>query len=164
MRFVLAALVWLVMLGGLGLFVAQRDRYAFAPQEAPARQLAPGEELSLEITTTFSPQADPFALEGDEGGGAPLVVRNAARELFRGEGMEPGIPFRVHPIPGLSEGLNEIFLRAKPPLAESEKNHAVRVRILRDGEVVADQTLWGTGGAGIAGNIIFNLKGPEQNP
>jgi hypothetical protein len=157
MRFFLTALIWLIMFGGLSLYIYQRDRHAPEPIQAPVRQAVAGEDFTLEITPTFSPEADPFALQGNTEAGASLLVRTAEQVLFRGEALEPGVPVRVNPVPGLIEGRNELYLQAQPPLGESSRDHAVRVRLLQDSRVVVDETLWGRSGANVAGTMPFTL-------
>jgi hypothetical protein len=163
MRFALAAFAWLLMLGGLSLYIYQRDRHTPAAIQAPVQQAVATEDFTLEITPTFSPEPDPFALQGEESTAAPLVVRTADRELFRAESLEPGVPVRVHPLRGLVEGRNEIYLQAQPPVGEAGRNHAVRVRLLQGSQVVVDETLWRAGGANVAGTIPFTLAAAENH-
>lgn len=158
MRFALTALIWLLILGGFSLYIFQRDRRTQPPMQAPVMHEAAGENFILEITPTFSPQPDPFALQGEAGDSPSLIVRTSQHELFRAEDdMERGVPIQVQPVHGLVEGRNEFYLQGTPPLSEAHRDHAVRVRLLRDERVVADETIWGHGGAGVAGTISFTL-------
>jgi hypothetical protein len=158
MRFALTALIWLLILGGLSLYIFQRDRRSQAPIQAPVMHEAAGQNFILEITPTFSPEPDPFALQGEAGDSPSLVVRTSQQELFRAEAdLERGVPVQVQPVQGLVEGRNELYLQGTPPLSEAHRDHAVRVRLLKDNMVVADETIWGHGGAGVAGTISFTL-------
>ena len=158
MRFALTALIWLLILGGFSLYIFQRDRRTQAPIQAPAMHEAAGQNFILEITPTCSPQSDPFALQGEAGDSPSLIVRTSQHELFRAEDdMERGVPVQVQPVHGLVEGRNELYLQGTPPLSEAHRDHAVRVRLLKDSRVVADETIWGHGGAGVAGTISFIL-------
>jgi len=158
MRFILTALIWVLMLGGLSLYIYQRDRHAPVPVQAPVTHEVSSLDFILEITPTFSPEADPFALQGDTGDTTSLVVRTAHRELFRAEGgLERGVPVRVQPVRGLVEGRNELYLQAQPPFGEAHRDHAVRVRLLQGDRVVVDETIWGFSGASVAGTIPFTL-------
>ncbi|MGB3222572.1 MAG: hypothetical protein WBB23_07205 [Desulforhopalus sp.] len=164
MRFVLTALIWLLLLGGLSLYIFQRDRRTQAPIQAPVMQEASGQNFILEITPTFSPQPDPFALQGEAGDSPSLVVRTSRQELFRAEAdLERGVPVQVQPVHGLVEGRNELYLQGTPPLSEAHRDHAVRVRLLQDSRVVTDQTIWGGGGTGVAGTISFTLTPMAEN-
>jgi hypothetical protein len=163
MRFVLTALVWLFMVGGLGLYIHERDRRKPPEIQAAAPKTARMEDFTLEITPTFTTEADPFALRGEAAASATLVVKLAERELFRGERpLAAGETVSVHPVPGLVLGRNELYLRATPPLEETHKDNAVRVRLLQGNREVLDETLWGRGGANVAGTIPFTLTGAPE--
>jgi hypothetical protein len=160
MRIVLTALIWLLMIGGLGLYIQQRDRRQPSHIQTPSPQAAPMEAYTLEITPTFSPQPDPFALRRDPAASATLVVRLGERELFRSEQALPaGRTIAVQPVAGLVAGRNELYLQASPPLSEALLDHAVRVRLRHGKREVFDATLWGESGANVAGSIPFTLEG-----
>jgi len=164
MRFVLTVLVWLIMVGGLSLYIHERDRRKPPEIKAPATEAARMEDYTLEITPTFSTEPDPFALRGDPAASATLVVRLGERELFRSEQALPaGETVSVHPVAGLIVGPNELYLRASPSLNEARMDHAVRVRLLQGNRVVFDETLWGRSGVNVAGTIPFTLtETPED--
>ena len=163
MRFLLTVLVWLIMVGGLAVYIDQRDRRPRTESQVVAEVAAPVEEYTLELTPTFSTAADPFALSGDRTASATMVARLGERELFRSEKPLPaGLPVSVHPVAGLVIGRNELFLRAAPPASDALKDHAVRVRLLRGSRIVFDETLWGKSGAAVAGSIPFTLAGTTE--
>jgi len=157
MRFALTALIWLVMVGGLTMYIQQRDRRLPPAIKTPATEAAPMEEYALEITPTFSPEPDPFSLKGDPP--ASLLVRMGERELYRSwQPLPAGKTVTVHPVAGLVVGRNELYLQASPPLSEALMDHAVRIRLLQGSREVFDQTLWGLSGAKVAGTIPFTLE------
>lgn len=159
MRIALTALIWLIMVGGLSLYIQQRDSRLPPAIQVPITEAAPREDYALEITPTFSPETDPFALQGDPSASASLVVRLGERELFRGgKALPAGKTIAVKPLDGLLVGHNELYLQASPPASEALLDHAVRVRLLQGARVVFDQTLWGASGATVAGTIPFNLE------
>jgi hypothetical protein len=120
-------------------------------------------DYTLEITPTFSPEPDHFALHGDPSASATLVVRVGDRELFRSEqALPPGRTVSVHPVAELVAGRNELYLRATPPLSEALMEHAVRVRLWQGNQEVFDETLWGLSGANVAGTIAFTLERPAE--
>lgn len=163
MRFALTILVWLVMVGGLTLYIDQRDRRAPAEVKAPAAEAAQQEAFTLEITPTFTTAADPYALQGDPAASATLVVRLGERELYRSDRPLPaGKSLSLHPVAGLVVGRNELYLRAAPPLGEAPQDHALRVRLRQGVRVVFDQTLWGESGAAVAGAIPFTLSATAE--
>jgi hypothetical protein len=163
MRFALTILIWLVMVGGLAFYIAQRDRRPPAEVRAATQEAAPMENFTLEITPTFATAADPYTLHGDHAAAATLVVRLGERELYRSDQPLPaGVAVAVHPVAGLVVGRNELYLRASPPISEALLDHAVRVRLLQGSRVVLDETLWGKSGASVAGAIPFNLTGTAE--
>lgn len=159
MRIALTALIWLLMIGGLSLYIDQRDRRLPAPIETPTTEALSMEDYALEITPTFSPEPDPFALKGDPSASAGLAVRLGARELYRSEQALPaGKTVTVHPVAGLVVGHNELYLQASPPIKEAPMDHAVRVRLRQGTREVFDETMWGLSGANVAGTIPFSLE------
>jgi len=158
MRFALVALIWLIMVGGLTLYIRQRDSRLPPAIQTPTAEAVPLEDYVLEITPTFSPEPDPFALKGDPADSASLVVRLGGRELFStGKALTAGRTITVQPLTGLVAGHNELYLQAAPPPGEALQDHAVRVRLLQGARLIFDQTLWGVSGATVAGAIPFNL-------
>lgn len=158
MRFFLVAAIWLVLIGGLALYTYQRERLQPPPVAVEALREAPMEELTLELTPSFTTAADPFALKGEPAASATLLVRAAERELFRSDKPLPaGVTQTLHPVPGLVVGLNEIYVRAVPQQGEA-LDHALRVRVRQGGKVLLDQTLWGEKGALVTGALPFELK------
>jgi len=163
MRFALVALIWLIMVGGLTLYIRQRDSRLPPAIRTPITEAVPLEEYVLEITPTFSPEPDPFALQSDPAASASLVVRLGERELFRsGKALPAGKSITVHKVAGLVAGHNELYLQASPPTSEALLDHAVRARLLQGARVIFDQTLWGVSGATVAGAIPFNLDKREE--
>ncbi|ACH40615.1 hypothetical protein Gbem_3623 [Citrifermentans bemidjiense Bem] len=157
MRFLLVATIWLVLIGGLSLYSYERDRHK--PPVAAAEKLteAPAKAYTLELTPSFATAADPFALKGEASAKATLLVRVADREIYQSERPLPaGVAKSLTPVPGLVLGHNEIYVRAIPPQGET-RDHALRVRLLQGGRVIADQTLWGEKGAVVAGSVPFDL-------
>ena len=163
MRFAITILVWLIMVGGLALYIDQRDRRQPAEVRSAAEVAAPMDDFTLELTPTFSTAVDPYALSGDPAAAATLLVRLGERELFRSNKPLPaGIPVSLIPVAGLIVGRNELFVRAAPPLSEALKDHALRVRLLQGRRVVFDETLWGKNGDAVAGAIPFTLNGTAE--
>lgn len=163
MRLVLTALMWAALLGGLSLFV---DRGP-APEPPPLAPRAAGFEYqtySLEVTLSFDPAPDAFALRaGDDQPPAAFLVRLHGREILRmEEGPKAGRPVRLEAPPGLGPGLNEFFVQAGPPAEAEGKAGAVRLRLVRKGIVIAETTLWADDGKPAAG--IFRVDLPESGP
>lgn len=158
MRLALAVLIWLMFVGGLGLYTHYRDATVRASRPMVEIQTAEG-DYAIEITTTFAVEPDPFAIQTDELGQQPaLVVRLGQREILKiTDRLEAATPIRVEPLLGLVEGTNEIYLEASPPLEQVGKSQAVRVQILRDGQTIANQTFWSSPGGKVADTMRFEL-------
>lgn len=157
MRFLLVATIWLVLIGGLSLYSYQRDRHKAPAAAAEKLTEAPAQAYTLELTPSFDTAADPYALKGDASAAATLLVRVADREIFRSDRSIPaGVTKSLTPVPGLVVGHNEIYVKGVPPQGDT-RNHALRVRLMQGGRVIADQTLWGEKGAVVAGSVPFEL-------
>lgn len=164
MRILLAALIWVLFIGGLLLHISGREKVPAASAEGFMVAEAPSGQYTLEVTPGFTAAYDPFALTPEGEGDAPLlVVRMGERELMRvEEEMAAGTPITLSPVPGLSAGENELFLSASPPLEASGKSYALRVRILEGappagGGAIAEKTLWSPPGGAIGGTFAFTI-------
>ena len=163
MRIGLVAVIWVVLIGGMIVYLHHRDIPDLAAGTAIELRTAEGNYV-LEIITTFAVEPDPFALQVDQSEKpTALVVRLGGREILRRtDRLEAGTPIRVEPIVGVVEGTNEIYLEASPPLEQSAKSHAVRVRVLRDGRPVAEETFWSLPGGKVADIFRFVLVARQK--
>lgn len=157
MRPVAALLIWIVLVGGLWAYMNTRGSIREAASFKPT--VARG-SFQLEVTPTFSAEPDPFALQTDDETKAPaLTVRVNGLEVLRLSGdVAEGVPIRVEPLKGLVEGRNELYVEASPPIHAVGKSHAVRVRILRDGEVLASHSFWSEPGSKISTTFPVELE------
>lgn len=155
MRILLVILIWILMVGGLALYIRARG-VPLPGATAPASQATAG-HVTLEITPTFTAEPDPFALQtGTTEPPAALILRMNGRELSRiTDKIESGKALRIEPKDAAVTGTNELFLEASPPSEQSEQSHALRVRVYRDGLLLADQTLWSEPGGKVLGSVSF---------
>lgn len=160
MRIVLSLLISAGIVVGLSLFMQSRS-----DQSAPPDLLTRAVEdvLALEVTATFSAdpdsaEPDPFAPnfgapeEGGDSSGprrVPIAVEVAGKQRrYELSDVEAGIPAVIEPLEGLEmgsdemSGRNELVIEANPPEDVISQAHAVRVRILRDGQPIAEWTFW----------------------
>jgi hypothetical protein len=161
MRPVLAVCVWIVLLGGLGLFMhSKHESGGFRSVES--RPATGG--FSLEVTPTFAVEPDPFALRTGPGEQpAALLVKVNGREVLRREDrVEGGAPLTAHNVTGMIEGPNELYLEANPPLEQANKAHAIRVKVVRDSEQIADRTLWSEPGVKLATTFRVDVRPRED--
>lgn len=158
-RFVLAALAWVVCVGGVSFYMHARDSYqaprsvqAVAPEAAAAR-------YDLELTLTFDARPDPFALSDDEA--APVSLRLNGEALDSAlDGVGPGEPWRLEGMQGVVQGVNELLVTANPPVGDARSN-GVRARVTAHGQDVADETFWSRGGERIIGALRFTVGGQD---
>lgn len=163
MRIPFVILVWIVLVGGLSLYMRHRDAHAPVAGPGVTLDIAEG-RYALEVTPTFSAEPDPFALASDEGDSPAIAVRMRGREIVKaGDAVRPGVPIRVDDVQGFVAGDNEVLVEASPPGGETEQRHFVHVRILRDGLPVAEETFWSEGGARVSGALRFSLLGSAED-
>ncbi len=165
MRLVVAAVVWMTMVGGLSAFM--NHRVAVAPAQRLDLREATG-VFRLEVTPSFEAQPDPFALITEEGE-RPAALRvslNGSEVVRLDETVAGGGAIVVEPVPGLVEGRNEFFIEANPPVEHADKSHAVRVRLTQDGKPLADRTFWSEPGIRLTASFEADLtleQPPEEN-
>ena len=111
LRFILVGLVWLVCVGGVAFYMYSRD----ADRDSATVRSAPEsatKNVDLEMTLTFEPEADPFALgiaKEEDPHTLPLVsvrINNKpVAELH--EALPPGTPWFKQNIEGVAVGINK---------------------------------------------------------
>jgi hypothetical protein len=80
-------------------------------------------------------------------------------EVLRREGeIAAGETLVVDPLPPVLEGRNEVYIEAAPPGEEALQAHALRVRVLRGAQTIADETLWSEAGAALSGGVTFEAR------
>ena len=157
MRIIVVIIVWVVIVGGLSLFMSSQDKSAgessFTIHDAE-------DTYSLEIVTTFAVETDPFALQTDDTDKpvALLVKVNGETVLKIEEDMESGESIVVDDISGLIVGRNEFYIEANPPLELSNVSHAIRLRVLKEQEILAEKSLWSEPGLKIADTLVLEIK------
>lgn len=165
MRPVLAAMIWIVLIGGLTWHMHSRENpkpiMSHEAREADGR-------FSLAITATFPMEPDPFALRiGDQLAPSLVVKVNGQEVLRRTESVAAGAPIHVEHVTGLVEGGNEFYLEANPPMALSSLPQAARIQVLRDGYPVIERSLWSEPGWKMATTFSLRIEAPrpkEKHP
>lgn len=162
MRFFLVVAVWVIIIGGVFLYTTRRD--GSLPTAQPVTEVAAplGRTLALEITPTFNLEQDPFALATDEQPSLLDIRVNSTRVHLDAEQFRAGQVTCVKPLAALVPGVNEIFIQAVPPAAESGYEHGIRIKITEGPFVVAETTLWSAGGGLVAGTLHFSLAAKEN--
>jgi len=158
MRFVLVVCLWVIVIGGLRWYYADRGPKNIPVREATASQVAVEDVFRLVLTPTFAAEPDPFALKvGDEAAGGLVVRVNGRQVAVPADSLRQGEPLVVEQLAGIQPGSNEIFVEASPPLAASGRSQAIRVQVIRAGQPLAEATFWGESGARVVGSLPFTL-------
>jgi hypothetical protein len=153
MRPLLAFLTVITILGGLQLYMLYRPQRTAVVGEQP-EQRALG-RFQVELTLTFDAGPDEFALDRSD---APtLLVRLRGQDVMRRTEPVEAVEQVVADVAGLVAGRNEFFVQATPRETTAERARAVRVRVLRDGTPIADQTLWSEPGELVQGALLVEL-------
>ena len=156
MRLFAAAIISICLLGGLSVYIHLKAQWRPA---APSYEPPPAAGVyALEITPSFSPERDPFAQDVDDTQDAPAILRVSlgGRVLVaEGGAIEAGKVIRVDAVEGIQVGKNHFLLVAAVPDDKLTGSHAVRIRILRDGVQVADQTVWSEPGHPVSGEVTL---------
>ena len=162
MRFILVILIWLLIAGGLGAYFNQRDQNRPQQNAVAVETAAATGTYDLSITPTFGVEADPFALDADAAmENAFLVQLNGQKISTDIENLQRGVPVSQTSLANLNQGINEIYVKASPPLAESYLEHGVRVVLTHEGKPIIDQTIWSSSGGVVSGTVTFELETPE---
>lgn len=161
MRLALVAAIWIVLLGGLVLFMHSREENTQTLEMIFESAAA---KYGLELVTTFAVEPDPFALQTDASDApAALLVRLNGKEVMRkSKRLERGAPIKLESVPDLLRGHNEFYIEANPPLEQSSGANAVRMRLLRDGSPIAEKTLWAEPGGKIAATFSVTVEEHAQ--
>ncbi len=156
-RLIAAAAISFVILGGLALFMERREsRGSQTSVSAPA---AAG-DFSVDVTLSFTAaERDPFAVTAENSAKQPLVIvrLNGQEILSATEAPPAGELLKVAHVPGMAAGNNEFLVEADPPLAEANRAHAVRLRVLRDGQPIAEQTSWSEPGSRLVARFVLDV-------
>jgi hypothetical protein len=164
-RIAIALLLWVIVLGGLNLYMRQFETSgsdaASSSRQRPAQAEAP---YAMELTTTFNVEPDPFALTANASEEpAGLVVQLQGNEILRKtREVETGAPIVLN-VPGLVRGLNEFFVEANMPLESIGKSYALRLRLTQAGSPVAEETFWSEGENRITGILRVSLENDKQD-
>lgn len=163
MRFILSIGIWIVLVGGLWLFTWQRDQAVVTATQINLDRDV-DQIFTLELTTTFDTEKDPFALQIDEEDSSEIELRlNGDNLALPADTVKRGIPMRIDDVRGVILGHNDIYVKASPPVNESDLQQGVRIRILENETVISEQTLWNSGGGLVSGGFGFTYEEHGEN-
>ena len=153
MRPLLAIVLTTGILGGLQAFLS------FRKTDGPyvgAQLIQATGEYALELTLSFDAGPDPFGLDAEDT--PSVLVSLAGQELLRRtDTISASQPLLIPSVAGLVVGRNEIFVQASSADTSSLRPRALRLRVLRDGTSLAEQSLWANSGEPVQGTIIAEV-------
>ncbi len=155
MRPLIALIVAAVVLGSVSLFIKHQSRILVEKAAPRASQVVKG-RLDVEITLTFDAGPDAFALQGTD---APsLIVEHLGNAILsRTDEITAGKPITISDIANIEQGGNSFVVRCTPQDKDPEVAHAIRVRVLRDGQPIADESIWSAPGEPCEGIVEVEL-------
>jgi hypothetical protein len=164
LRLLAAAVISLLILGGLSLFIAGREGPAYGDVVERTNAKAAG-AFSVDVTLSFSPTAsDPFAVVEKQATPRPAVVLKLnGREILSVDKEIPaGELITANDVAGVVVGRNEFLVEADPPLDVANRAHAIRVRVQRDGKTVAEKTTWSEPGTRLVSRMLLDVPAEKQ--
>ena len=153
MRPLAAILLAVLILGSVKAYMLF-ERSLPPPMVVSTVQQSAAGKFSVDVTLTFDAAADEFALEP-----LSVVIELQGQELFRSREPVPADrPIVLEDVPRVVEGRNSFFLKVTPADSDFNSERAVRVRVLRDGEPVSEQTLWSEPGGVVEGIVNVDVQ------
>ena len=156
------------------LYLAFVASIPYAQWRLPEREAAG--VFAIEVTLTFDAGPDIYTFDETS-----AEVRFEGRNLLQEtETIRAGEPIVISPVAGIAattadrEGRNELLVSVSgeesPPdefsaganQANVQRARAIRVRVLRDGEPLADETYWSEPDGRITGTLEFVVKPIEK--
>ncbi len=163
MRFLLCLAIWVVIVGGLYAYTQKRHGSAVTESAAAPVVEKTKERLSIELTPTFSVEEDPFALHTAEETGPFDLRLNGMAVDIADLSISRGQTLFIRDLEFALSDHNEVFIKASPPVAENHLTHGIRVRLLNQDRVLAEQTIWSSGGGLVSGTVPFSLTSTETD-
>jgi hypothetical protein len=164
MRIFVAVIVWVIFIGGLSLYMKHRGFADYSANDLFEFQRVE-KVYALEVTPSFILESDPFALAMDIQNSSPaLLIRLGEHELLNiSAPLTTAETYKIEPLHSLIVGQNEIYVEATPPTNHFSTYNALRIRILKNGYPVAEQTLWSPPGTKVAGTFQFILETDDND-
>jgi hypothetical protein len=131
-------------------FVATLPEREMATHDAPPAT----EHFSLELQLSFVAAQDAFTLPDDPS----LLVRLGEHDLVcTTERVSANAPLKITEVPGIVAGKNAFYVRATPADDAIRQACAARLTVLRDGQTLAEQTLWSSPGDIVSGEVLLDI-------
>ena len=161
MRFLLSLIIWVVIVGGLWQYTALRDAGLVKQVATPVDLSAQG-AVVIEITPTFNLEEDPFALQTTTASASSIEIALNSRQVPTDSiELTRGKVARIDDVQGLLQGHNDIYVKASPPLAESDLEQGLRIKVFVDDVLLDEHTIWSSNGALVSGSFSFKYMQEE---
>lgn len=155
MRILIAMALAALILVGTQLYLATNKTQAV--QRAQQIDIQARGAFSIELVPMFDVGPDEFAL--DSTNASTIVVELRGEQILnRAQPVASGETVMVENVTGLVEGENELYVKASSADGNADKVRGLRVRVLRDGLVLAEQWLSCEPGASVEGPVRVTLS------
>lgn len=157
MRPILVIVLTAAVFGGMQWFLKATKPTGLAAHQGLQLIQASG-EYAVDVTLTFEAGPDEFAID-DTGDAPSLLVQMNGQELLRRTDTISAdeSPIELTTIEGVVVGTNEFFVQASPSDQESLAARCARVRIMQDGNTIADETIWSEAGDILQGTVTLEV-------
>lgn len=152
----------MVIIGGMYTYMSKRDAVRMAVEPPAVLDSRVDKLLTVEITPTFSVEGDPFALQLEENTGSGFELKLNGETIPLQLAPVRGEVIRIDSLSGVRKGHNEVYVKGAPPVSESHLENGIRVKVMEDGQVIADKTIWSSDGALASGTVFFDFETAEQ--
>lgn len=155
MRPLLVLVIAIAILGGIHVFLAAdrptvRESAVHVQEQSTAR-------YDLEVTLAFDAGPDAFSLSTADQPSSLFVQLNGQLVLERSDQvLATETPILVRDVPGVVVGRNELFVQASA--VNSTSRPALRLRILRGDEAIAEGSIWPDFGGFVQGTVTLEVS------
>jgi hypothetical protein len=155
MRILIASALAALILVGTQLYLATNKTQTIERVEQVETEAAGA--FSIELVPMFDAGPDEFALDAENS--PSILVELRGQQIFeRSQPVASGETVIVENVTGLIAGDNELYLKANSADGDADKVRGLRVRVLRDGLMMAEQWLSCEPGAPVEGPVRVMLS------
>ncbi len=157
MRPLIAIVIAAAILGGVKLFIDSEpvrethDQTHFLAE--PSTQ-----DYDVELTLSFDAGPDEFSLSADGEAPSVLLQLNGKEILKRTDNVAAAdSPIVLQNVEGVTIGPNEFYVQSSPS-EDNLKPRSLRLRVLQNGNVVGEETLWPEQGQIVQGTLSIEVS------
>jgi hypothetical protein len=157
MRPLLTVVIAVLVFGSVKGYMLFQDSLPKPPVIQTFARQAEG-SFSVEIVLTFDAAADAFSLEPTS-----ALVQFHGEDLLRSqEPLPAGAPIVIEDVANVVAGKNSFYVKISAADDSFNSQHAVRLRVMRDGQPLAEHTIWSRPGEPVEGVIDVDVLGQQQ--